>query len=373
MNTNKKKILFMVGGSYVFGAEIVTLDVLRGLKNDYDIHCAISGWNDGDFRARLEKDNINYTEIKLGWYYITKLFWSLDSLIHYPPAFFKYYKILNKFNPDLIYVISYRNLFLLYPLIKKNVIYHVHDPNSFSRQHRFFLKIIDHKVNNYIAVSNYIKNDLINCGLAADKITVVHNGVEMPDEGKIIKTKSDILKIGIVGQVNYRKGHHIALEALKILKERGHKFYFYIYGTGDSHYIKQLELSAKEYALEDRIFWMGYASDKITIYENLDLVICPSILPESFGLTAIEPANFKIPVIASNIGGYKEIVRDGVNGFLFENENAANLADRIKCFLDDHDKIVTIGALAYDYVNEFFSTESTMNKITAMIEKLDNN
>ena len=225
----------------MFGAEIVSLDVMKGLKNIYDIHCAISGWNDGDFKSRLEKERIRYTEIKLGWYYLKNLKWSIDSLIHYPKAFFDYYKLLKNFNPDIIYVISYRNLVLLYPLLKKKILYHVHDQNSNSKQHIFFLKLIDKKVIKYIAVSNYIKNDLMLCGLNENKITVVYNGVEIPDESKINKTKSDVLRIGIVGQIIPRKGHNLLIKALDILNSKGYKFLCNIYGKGDDNFIKELK------------------------------------------------------------------------------------------------------------------------------------
>jgi glycosyltransferase involved in cell wall biosynthesis len=258
MNSKKKKILFMVGGSKVFGAEIVSLDVMRGLKSIYDIHCAISGWNDGDFKSRLEKENIDYTAIKLGWYYLKKLSWSVDSLIHYPKAFFDYYKLLKNFNPDIIYVYSYRNLVLLNPIIPPKVIYHVEDQNANSPKHIYFIRKIDKKVIKYIACSDFIKYDLLKCGLNANKIQTVFNGIEIKNQTINIKTVSNTLKIGVVGQIIPRKGHHILIKALNLLKKEGYNFSLKIFGTGSEEYIKKLKKMITEYKLDENVEWKGY-------------------------------------------------------------------------------------------------------------------
>jgi glycosyltransferase involved in cell wall biosynthesis len=366
----KKKILFMVGGSNVFGAEIVSLDIMKGLKNIYGIHCAISGWNDGDFKSRLEKENIDYTAIKLGWYYLKKLSWSVDSLIHYPKAFFEYYRLLKKFNPDIVYVISYRNLVLLYPLISKKVIYHVHDSNSYSKQHKFFLKLIDKKVAKYIAVSNFIKNDLLKLRIEENKIEVIYNGLEFPLHSNQNKFSSQKIRIGIVGQVNPRKGHHILIKALNLLKKDGYNFSLKIFGTGSEEYIKKLKKMITEYKLDENVEWKGYVSDKNKIYNEIDLAVCPAILPESFGLTAIEPAIYKIPVITSNIGTFPEIIKEEINGFMFKNEDYLDLTKRLKYFFDNKSELVRIGNTAYEYVNNNFNLEKMIDKIKEIIESI---
>ena len=82
-----KRILILTNGNYISGAEKITLEVIRGLRGDhYVLHCMVSGWNDGRFIAELEKQQQPFSLIKLGWYYISKPGWSLDSLVHYPGA-----------------------------------------------------------------------------------------------------------------------------------------------------------------------------------------------------------------------------------------------------------------------------------------------
>ena len=82
---NKKGILVIVNGNYIFGAERVTLNILQGLKERrYGIHCMVSGWNDGNFISHLKELAIEYTVIKLGWYYVSQFLKVADKIAIIP-------------------------------------------------------------------------------------------------------------------------------------------------------------------------------------------------------------------------------------------------------------------------------------------------
>src|SRR5689334_7298060 len=99
-----KKILVIAAGSYISGAEKVMYDIIQGLKvRGYQIHCVVSGWNDGNFIKKLDELTVEYTLIKLRWYYVSKIKWSLDSLVHYPKAAWKFVALKKRFNPDIVY------------------------------------------------------------------------------------------------------------------------------------------------------------------------------------------------------------------------------------------------------------------------------
>jgi glycosyltransferase involved in cell wall biosynthesis len=213
-----KKLLVIAGGGYIYGAEKVTLDVIKGLSEEgYEVEAIISGWNDGQFAKALDEFKVKYYGLKLGWYYLSKILWSLDSLVHYPGAVIKFLSIRKNFKDWPVYTISFRQVILLWPFFKKNIFYHVHDANAVSKQARFFLKIINRKVSRFIAVSDFIKQDLIACGISPDKIEVIHNGVEILPELKKNPSNAKVLVIGIVGQVIERKGHIVLLQALNLL------------------------------------------------------------------------------------------------------------------------------------------------------------
>lgn len=364
----KKKILFIVGATNIFGAEIVSMSVMDGLKDDFDILCVISGWNDGNFKSRLEANGIKYHEVKLGWYYMSKPLWSLDSLFHYPKAFYEYYDLIRNFNPDIVYVVSYRNLVLLFPLIRRKVIYHVHDQNSLSKQHAFFLRLIDSKVTKYIAVSHCVKDDLARCGIGRDKIVVIHNGVELPDESKLHEYVPDVLRIGIVGQVIPRKGHDVLVRALRLLNAKGYVFRCVVYGSGDEGYINKLKEDIERFSLTDKISWLGYARNGDDIYSNIDLLVVPTLTSEPFGMVCIEAHSYGVPVVASRLGGLKEIVADGVTGFLFKAGDEKELASRIESFIENRELLLKFGKQAKASVEANFQVGKAVTRIKEMAE-----
>ena len=103
--------------------------------------------------------------------------------------------------------------------------------------------------------------------------------------------------------------------------------------------------------------WHDYAST-LTLYAQADICVVPSIWEEPFGLVAVEAMAAGRPVVASRVGGLKEIVQDGETGFLFERGNAQELAGLLDMLLDDARLRLNLGmegrALAvrnYDWKN----------------------
>lgn len=369
MCSNKAtKILVVAGGTYVSGAEKITLSVLEGFKKSgYNIHCMVSGWNNGDFINRIEKIGLPYTAIKLGWYYTTKIWWSLDSFIHYPKAIFSFLKLKKEFKADLVYTISYRQIVLLYPFFKNNIVYHIHDPNSNSKQSKFFLKLIDKKVQKYIAVSKFIKQDLINCGISPNKIEIVYNGIEILPLPNKVNTVSSLFKIGIVGQVIHRKGHLVAIDALKILVEQNLNVQLVIVGVGDENFEKEVKEKIEKLELQNKVIWKGFVKDTYKIYEDLDVVIAPTLNEEPFGLMACEANMLSIPTIVSNKGGLPEIVENGFNGYTFNAENADELASKMLLLYNDRAKAVQFGLNGREKVSHLFSIEQMNSSIAALM------
>jgi glycosyltransferase involved in cell wall biosynthesis len=364
-----KKILVIAGGTYVSGAEIVTLEVIKGLKQKgFDLHCMVSGWNDGDFIERLNELNIPYTAIKLGWYYTSKIWWSLDSLVHYPKAIWDFIKLKRKFKEDIVYTISYRPIILLYPFFNKNIIYHVHDTNSRIKQSKFFIKLINSKVRHFIAVSHFIKSDLLACGLPEQKISVIHNGIEIIPINS--KSANKLFTIGIVGQIIPRKGHLILIEALNILHEQGIKIKLKIVGRGDESFVAEIKKVINKNRLQEYVQWRGFIIDLKEIYSDIDVVVAPTQNDEPFGLMACEGNMFAIPAIVSNKGGLPEIIQDGLNGFLVNPFDAFEIADKIMVLYKDKNLREKMGKEGREQVVLSFSKIQMNQSIEKILNQL---
>ncbi len=371
-----KKILFVCSASYVFGAEKITLNVIGGLqKYGYRVHCVVSGWNDGQFISELNKMGVSYSVIKLGWLYISKLMWTMDSLIHLPGALLRYRKIATNFKPDITYHYSYRSVFQLRLLLREPVLCNIQDNVSLDKVSRFCMRSISKKVGLFVACSNYIKDDIIRSGVAPGKIKVLYNFISDLKDVTISKTSSEsyknpVLQIGLVGQVIEHKGHETAIETLKQLTLTNTPVQLHIFGSGDATYIHYLKQKAEKLAVDNQVVWHGYKTRQEDIYVGLDLVIVPTLRPEPFGLVAIEPVSFGIPVIAARNGGLQEIIIDGETGLLFEPGNSNDLAGKIRKVSLDRQLLKMFASNALERINKEFTGRVQLPKMDKLIRGL---
>ena len=367
-----KKLLVIAGGNYIYGAEKVTLDVMEGLHNNgYEICAIISGWGDGEFARRLEALKIKYDKLKLGWYYTSKILWSFDSFIHYPGAIIKFLLLRKKWKDWPVYIITFRQVILLWPFFKKNIVYHVHDLNSTSKQSRFFLKIIDRKTIKYIAVSEFIKRDLISCGIDPEKIEVIHNGVEVESNYLNSDCENNDLTIGIIGQVIPRKGHEDVIEALKILADKGIKcIKLKIVGEGGRAYKEMLTTLIAKYKLESQIIFLGFQKTQHEIYMGIDIVVAVTRNDEPFALVPLEANALGKSAIVTNKGGFTEMIIDGYNGFIVESCNSNQIAEKIELLINNRQLLREMGENGKVNIEKNFTKERMNKKIKKLIDSI---
>jgi glycosyltransferase involved in cell wall biosynthesis len=368
-----KKILFVVGGSIVSGAEIVMLNVMSGLLHaGYGLRCVANGWSDGDFIARLQEIGVPSYAIKLGFVYIKKLLWTFFTLIYLPSAWFKYWRIRNEFKPDISYHVTFRTVFMLFPFLNQNkILLHVEDCAEVNKINRFFYSVIDKKVTRYIACSEFIKRHLQDLGIRPEKIKVVLNGVKINNPTANIakgdKNGHSPIRIGVAGQLLPQKGHWVLIEALDMIKKEGRDFVLKIYGKGDAAYIKRLKSKISLYNLESNVEWMGFIKDQGEIYSNIDIAVVPSCHNEPLSLSVIEPAFFGLPVIASNKGGIPEIIIDRQTGLLFEAGNAVDLYSKLRLLMEDGNLRERLAQNAKDRAGGKFTTEIMCKQIEEIL------
>lgn len=351
------------------GKEFVGLDVIRGWKDaGHEVQVAYLGWHDGRFLEKLNQMNIVSHPVMLGWYYISKPLWTLDSLIHYPQGLRSFLKIQRSFSPDIIYVDSYRQIITLYPFLKKKVIQHIHDPHSVSSTERKLLRIADKKTARYVAVSEFIKRDLIKSGIAGDKITVIHNGTTIPGEFGKIYMPDGKLRIGIVGQILPRKGHEDVIKACAQLKGKL-PFEVLVYGAGDDTYIKQLKELVAASGIKDEVKWVGFESDKAKVYNSIDILVAATRNDEPFALVALEAGAYKVPVIATMSGGFPESIIDGQTGFIVPKNNTGAIAEKVLYYHTNMQSLQDMGNAAYRNISTHFSLGLMQRKMTALLSE----
>ncbi len=359
-------ILCFLSGNILSGKEFVALDVIRGWQaTGHNVAVAFVGWHDGKFQQQLQAMHVPTHPIKLGWYYLRQWKWSLDSLVNYLPAISQFRKLQKEFKPDVIYVDSYRQIILLKPFLKKKVIFHVHDPHAFSKKEAKMIQLADAAVNKYVAVSGFIKQDLIASGAQANKVHVVYNGTNLPPDFTKVYMPDGVLRIGIVGQILERKGHEDVLEACAQLMGKL-PFKLLIYGKGDDVYIQKLKKVIAQKQLTDFIEWKGFEADKLKVYNSIDVVVAATRNDEPFALVALEAGAYKVPIVATRSGGFVESIVDGETGFIVEKTNPAMIQDKLQYLYNTNSLLSRMGTAAFNNIKSNFSLAAMhagMNKI----------
>jgi glycosyltransferase involved in cell wall biosynthesis len=350
----KRKILFVAGGAYVSGLEIVTLHLIREMKdNGDDVLCLVNGWNDGVFKQALEKMNVPYEEAKLGWIYFRKPLWTLDTLVHLPGAYSKTRRIIREFNPDIIHFCSYAPVLLLYPLWKKNnCVYNLQEPHEPNKKNLYIYRILNKKIRIFTAVSGYIKKVLTDLNIPEQKIRVVFNGVpaiqDAPANNAGSTNAGGTVVFGIIGQVAPWKGHETLVEAIGRISGSPHPpFLVRIFGNDRNPYAEQVRKMIKEKGLEKYFSWEGFVNDQDLIYRQVDAVIVPSLSQEPCSLTILESMMRGKALIVSDRGGNPELIEDNRTGLIFKADDPVRLAATITELLDSTTLIPEMGTAAH--------------------------
>lgn len=178
-----------------------------------------------------------------------------------------------------------------------------------------------------IAVSGAARDMLVKSGIPAEKIEVIHMGVPIPpslptaEERQRARehwglTPSDFA-VGHMGAFTREKGQDVAVAAANLLDMPSLRLIL----AGDGPLRASISASP-------RVRLPGYVEDKPTLLRALDLFVMPS-RSEAWGLAALEAMSYGVPVIASAVGGLREIVEDRVSGWLVPPDDPAALASAI--------------------------------------------
>jgi glycosyltransferase involved in cell wall biosynthesis len=203
-------------------------------------------------------------------------------------------------------------------------------------------------------------------GYAGDKVLTLYNGIEedFSDKKKEIKTGSGFI-IGTIGRLDYQKGQEYLIETAKYFREKypEMKLRFEIWGEGPQKQLYESLIYQK--GLQDSVFLMGYANERELIYPNFDVFVLPSRY-EGIPFVIPEAMSAKVPVIATEVGGVNEIIKNDFNGLLVKKENTEELVSAILKILNDRKYT---GQLVENAFNDYRGLW-TYNKMIDSLEKI---
>lgn len=153
-----------------------------------------------------------------------------------------------------------------------------------------------------------------------------------------------------VGRITARKGIKTLLEACAILKKQGYSDYtLLIVGKGD----QQEELAAfiQEQDFADRVNWVGWVDyGSLGAYFQLaDIFVFPTF-EDVWGMVVPEAMVFGKPILCSNGAASCELIAEGENGYIFDPNNAEDLAKKMQVYIENPGSIESMGALSRELI-----------------------
>jgi glycosyltransferase involved in cell wall biosynthesis len=166
---------------------------------------------------------------------------------------------------------------------------------------------------NTIAVSNTVKETMINQGCKREKVVVIYNGLRSsnPSFEKVLpKENKAPLRLLAAGRLDWQKNYETMLLVAAELKNRGFEYSLSILGSGGEAYSSKLFEMTRTLNLENEVRWLGWQKSIEDWFSQSDIFL-HTALDEACPLVLIEALLYGIPIVTSEAGGSGEVI----NGF----------------------------------------------------------
>ncbi|MEM7456534.1 MAG: glycosyltransferase [Planctomycetota bacterium] len=248
------------------------------------------------------------------------------------------YKIIHAHTPRTLLIGRFAAMKLGCPLV-----YHVHSPvgrdsaKSFNNRINTWIETWALRgVSKMICVSGSLRGYMEELGHRPEKLEVVNNGVAAIEDLPDREQPSGSWTLGTMALFRPRKGTEVLLDALGQLKKRGVSVHLRAVGPFETpEYEKEIMDRVERLGIEDMITWTGFQTDVNAQLAQMDLFVLPSLYGEGLPMVVLEAMANAVPVVASEVEGIPEAVRDGIDGLIFEPGSAEDLAAKIESLVGD--------------------------------------
>lgn len=341
--------------------------------------------------------------IKIYYLYPTNIYWSLEKAHHnyllkglwhfidmYNPAtYYKIRRIIEEEQPHLVHTHNLAGFSVSAWKAAKNsglpLVHSLHDyyllcpKSSMFKNNRncakpcslcsFFSlpkRALSFLVDQVVGVSSYILERHCQAGYFSKSLRkVIYNPVLRREP----KTKSSLkkpIRFGYIGRLNQAKGVEPLLNTFIQINPKYATLF--LAGTGETSYVSFLR---RRYAAPN-IFFLGFMPSD-DFYEQIDILIVPSLWEEPFGMVVFEAFSHGIPVIGSNRGGITELIDDGKTGFLFEPTEPDALARIINYVLEKRSIYPEMSSRCWDKSKGFILPDVCAKYVDVYHEIIKNN
>lgn len=240
--------------------------------------------------------------------------------------------------------------------------------------HRLAIKQADH----IQAISNYLKERALKAG-AKCPITIIPNGVnfdlfkrvgdnDVNELKKNIGISEDKIVIITHGRMAEKNAFDDIIRALQYLPEQ---FIFLCIGLGEQkemlhNLVNQLNLQPRVIFIDEKYT----PQDQLAPYLSIGNIYCRPSLSEGLGNSLLEAMAFQMPVIATQVGGIVDFIKDYETGIFCEVRNPRSIANKAKMLSDDKSLYNKIASAGYSLVNKDYSWNIISEKMDKIINSI---
>lgn len=375
-----QKLLIMITKSNWGGAQRYVYDLVKNLPRDkYEIVVALGGA--GELSNRLREMEIRVTEIP----HLGRDISILDDLF----AISSIYNIISLEKPDIIHLNSSKigamGAMIGRMLKVKKIMFTLHGL-ALNEDREIISKLLMKLIygltislcHQTIAVSKnlHIEAQAL-FPFIKNKIVCVQNGIpplEYNSKEEARQFLDSLCKdqdlsperfvIGSIGELHHVKGHIYLLHAMKQLLltlpiEKAQLPKLVIIGEGEER--KKLEETVRDLDLASRVSLPGHVKDAYVYMKAFDVFVIPS-LSEALGYVALEAGGAGLPVLASNVGGLREIIENDVTGLTFPPRDPKAIADCLTTLITNHELCDKLGKNLQEKVAQDFNLEKMVRE-----------
>lgn len=227
-----------------------------------------------------------------------------------------------------------------------------------------------------IAVSRKIERQLIDAGVPADKIRMLHNAIVVERYrrtgrrgvlAEVIGRPVPSPVIASIGRLSIEKGHADLINAIDLVKRRGRDVSLVLIGDGPER--PKLIQQINALGLQGTVHLPGYMQEPQRFLEEVDLMVLPSHT-EGLPNAALEALLMEVPVLATRVGGTPEVITDGETGRLVPSHSPEALAGGILDFIADSEAWMRMARRGKDMVEANFDFLARTRKLQVIYEEL---
>lgn len=223
-----------------------------------------------------------------------------------------------------------------------------------------FKKVVTDVLANSIATKKTVLENNSNL-FPEEKIKIIYNGIDIVDTSNMSQPKAEeIFTLVNIGRLEYQKNQKFLVHLAAELKKRDFQFKIIIGGEGRLR--DTLEGLIKELGVEEYVILPGFVNDPLPFIMQGDVFVLPSFW-EGFGYVLAEAALCKKPIVAFDISSNPELVLHEQSGYLVQEGNLAEFADRIVELNENSEKRIQMGLNGFQNLQKNFDKKEQLKKI----------